>query len=148
MGATCPNHTLNASGHTAHQSCTRGASATHDATQPTHGHHTLPNTAVGGRARPSGRSPTAPVLRDAMRHRARCIGELIATTRLAARRGAGTLYWQHARIIGQAAMVRRMATSSICSVGGRATRARGQRASIGVRLVDGLALYHTYECIG
>ena len=27
-------------------------------------------------------------------------------------------------------------------------RARGQRASIGVRLVDGLALYLTYECTG
>ena len=57
-------------------------------------------------------------------------------------------YFLRATIIGQAAMLRRMATSSICSVGGRATRARGQRASIGVRLVDGLALYLTYECIG
>ena len=67
---------------------------------------------------------------------------------VAARRGAGTLYWQHARMIGHAAMVRRMATSPICSVGGRATRARGQRASIGVRFVDGLALNLAYECIG
>ena len=37
---------------------------------------------------------------------------------------------------------------SVSSVGGRAARARGQRASIGVRLVDGLASSLAYECIG
>ena len=43
-----------------YQSSTRGASATHDAARPTHGHHPRPNTAIGGRARPLGRSPAAP----------------------------------------------------------------------------------------